>query len=165
MKEALELLAAAARQFRFYEQNHRAKNTEDSLKKADVNSDYASEIEEYLASQPLETFVARTAHQANKAWCEYLGDTSQEDWPHAPEWAQKSAFDGVRFHKENADAGDSASHDNWMAMKLAEGWSYGPVKNPDLKLHHCIVPFSELPPEQQFKDRLFRSVVHAGFHL
>jgi hypothetical protein len=53
-KRAHELLAQAARQFRFYEQNHRNKNTEDSLKKADVNSDYASEIEEYLASQPPE---------------------------------------------------------------------------------------------------------------
>lgn len=28
--------------------------------------------------------------------------------------------------------------------------------------HHCLVPFDRLPPEQQFKDRLFRTIVHAA---
>jgi len=48
-----------------------------------------------------------------------------------------------------------------MAQKLADGWTYGPTKNPDLKQHHCIVPFDKLPREQQAKDFLFRGVVHA----
>jgi hypothetical protein len=48
-----------------------------------------------------------------------------------------------------------------MAQKVAEGWVYGPEKNPDAKTHHCIVPFDMLPREQQAKDYIFRAVVHA----
>lgn len=38
---------------------------------------------------------------------------------------------------------------------------YGPVKNPQAKEHHCIVPFDALPAEQQAKDFIFRGVVLA----
>jgi len=34
-------------------------------------------------------------------------------------------------------------------------------KNGNEKEHPCIVPFSELPKEQQAKDYLARAVVHA----
>jgi hypothetical protein len=48
-----------------------------------------------------------------------------------------------------------------MAEKVAAGWVYGEVKDPDAKppTHPCIVPFEELPPEQQFKDVLFKTIV------
>lgn len=36
-----------------------------------------------------------------------------------------------------------------------------PDEEPDLKQHHCLVPFDQLPREQQAKDFLFRGVVHA----
>jgi hypothetical protein len=35
------------------------------------------------------------------------------------------------------------------------------VKNPDKKEHPAIVPFDQLPPQEQAKDRLFRAVVRA----
>lgn len=72
-------------------------------------------------------------------------------------------MNGVRFHIQNLDAGPSASHDNWMAEKVVAGWVYGEVKDPDASppTHPCLVPFGDLPPEQQFKDVLFRTIVHA----
>lgn len=100
-------------------------------------------------------------HEANAAYCRAIGDLSQPSWESAPEWQKDSAIDGVHFHLANPDAGDSASHDNWMAMKLREGWVYGTIKDPIAKTHHCLVPFDQLPPEQQAKDRLFRAIVHA----
>lgn len=108
--------------------------------------------------------IAKICHQVNKAWCEYNGDDSQPNWEEAPDWARTSAINGVQFHRENPNAGDAASHNSWMKEKVAEGWVYGEVKDPDAKppTHPCIVPFEELPREQQFKDRLFRTVVHAA---
>lgn len=105
--------------------------------------------------------VARVAHEANRAWCEAHGDFSQVPWIHAPAWAKSSAIDGVQFHRANPDAGDSASHDNWMRVKLAEGWKYGEVKDADAKVHPCLVPFGRLPETQQRKDALFRAICHA----
>lgn len=106
--------------------------------------------------------VARTAHEVNRAWCAFNGDHSQLPWDEAPTWQRESAIAGVRFHIENPDAGDSASHDAWMRDKVADGWVYGPVKDAEAKQHPCMVPFDQLPADQQFKDRLFRTIVHAN---
>jgi hypothetical protein len=105
--------------------------------------------------------IARMCHAANRNWCREHGDFSQPRWHEAPEWQQRSVIDGVKFHLTNPDANDSASHDNWMAEKLREGWTYGEVKDLDAKTHPCMVPFDQLPREQQIKDRLFRAIVHA----
>jgi len=45
--------------------------------------------------------------------------------------------------------------------KLSDGWGYGETKDPEKKEHPCMVPFNELPVEQEAKDFLFRGVVHA----
>ena len=104
--------------------------------------------------------IARTCHQVNRAYCEALGDASQPAWEDAPEWQRGSARLGVDLHM-CGDHGPQASHESWMKQKLEEGWKYGPVKDPERKEHPCIVPFDQLPREQQAKDFLFRSVVHA----
>jgi len=67
---------------------------------------------------------------------------------------------GVDLH-EMGDFGPEASHISWMKQKTDEGWTYGPEKRPDLKQHPCMVPFDQLPREQQSKDFIFRGVVHA----
>jgi hypothetical protein len=53
----------------------------------------------------------------------------------------------------------SDSHASWSAHKLADGWNYGPLKDPKIKEHPCLVPFAELPAEQQQKDILFFNTV------
>lgn len=104
--------------------------------------------------------IARVCHQINRAYCQALGDFSQLAWDDAPCWQQSSAMLGVELHLKNPQAGVEASHTSWMAQKLNEGWVYGPVKDANAKTHPCIVPFEQLPREQQAKDFLFRAVVH-----
>lgn len=103
--------------------------------------------------------IAMVAHQANKAWCEAGDDNSQKDWFDAADWQRESAISGVQFRIENPGAGPSAQHDAWMKEKLEDGWKYGPVKDPEKKEHHCLVPFEQLPEFQQKKDKLFSAVV------
>ena len=100
---------------------------------------------------------ARAAHEVNRAYCIALGDASQPPWEDAPEWQKTSALKGV----EGAIAGNTPeqSHRGWLTEKEATGWKYGPVKDPEKKEHPCFVPYAELPPEQQKKDRLFISTV------
>jgi hypothetical protein len=104
--------------------------------------------------------IARVCHQINRAYCQALGDFSQPAWDDAPMWQQSSAMLGVELHLKNPLAGVEASHTSWMAQKLNEGWVYGPVKDANAKTHPCIVPYAQLPREQQAKDFLFRAVVH-----
>ena len=103
--------------------------------------------------------IARICHQANKAYCEGIGDTTQLDWESAPQWQRDSAVQGVKFVLGNLDAPASASHDAWVKDKVADGWQYGPVKDPALKTHPCIVPYDQLPPTQRGEDYLFMAVV------
>jgi hypothetical protein len=101
--------------------------------------------------------AAQIAHEANRAWCQAIGDNSQLPWELAPEWQRTSAMNGVR----GVAAGNTPeqSHESWLAEKAATGWKYGPVKNPETKEHPCFVPYAELPPEQKAKDHLYVGVV------
>lgn len=104
--------------------------------------------------------VAAICHAANRELCLALGDRSQPDWRAAPQWQKSSALDGVRFHLDNPDARPDEAHENWLRGKIDEGWVYGPKKDPDAKTHPCVLPFHQLPPQQQAKDHLFRAIVH-----
>lgn len=106
-------------------------------------------------------FIAEVCHEANRAYCRTLGDFSQPAWVDAPEWQRNSAINGVNFHVDNPGSLPSASHDNWLAEKIASGWKYGLIKDPELKEHPCCVPYEELPDDQKKKDKLFIAVVEA----
>jgi hypothetical protein len=105
--------------------------------------------------------IARTAHEVNRAYCRSIGDGSQPEWSKAPEWQKKSAMNGVKFHLKNPHSKPSDSHENWLKEKIADGWTYGKVKDPTNKKHPCMVPYNKLPRDQQIKDSLFISVVRS----
>lgn len=104
-------------------------------------------------------FIASATHEMNRAYCEALGDSSQEAWDNAPDWQRASAIAGVRFHLADPDAPPSASHESWFAQKLADGWTFGAEKDVEAKTHPCMVPFHELPAAQQAKDFLFGKTI------
>ena len=103
--------------------------------------------------------IARICHQTNKAYCEMLGDSSQVDWGQAPDWQKDSAIKGVQVALNGGSAENL--HDSWAKQKEVDGWKYGPVKDADKKEHPCMVPYKDLPPEQQKKDALFAAIVTA----
>lgn len=105
--------------------------------------------------------VAQVAHEINKAYCESIGDNSQNNWENSPEWQRNSAINGVKFHLSNPNSKPSDSHESWLKQKEEEGWKYGEVKNPEKKEHPCFVPYEQLPVEQRSKDYLFKQVVES----
>lgn len=104
--------------------------------------------------------IARICHEANRAYCATLGDLSQPSWADAPQWQKDSACNGVRFALEGGKTPED-SHKSWLAQKEAEGWKYGPVKDPEKKEHPCFVPYDQLPAAQRRKDHIFLAVVSA----
>lgn len=103
--------------------------------------------------------IARICHEANRALCETIDDKSQIEWTEAPDWQHTSARHGVIFHL-TGEHGPAASHIAWREQKIADGWKYGEKKDIVAKTHPCIVPYEQLPEEQQMKDKLFRAIVH-----
>lgn len=102
---------------------------------------------------------AKAAHEANRAYCLAIGDTSQPAWEDAPLWQRTSAINGV-VGVLNGNT-PQQSHENWLGEKERTGWKYGPTKDPDKKEHPCFVPYDELPAEQKQKDHIFVNVVKA----
>lgn len=135
-----------------------------NLEREEVTKDLSKEVE-YLKKQllikPTVDDIAKVCHEVNRSICISQGDMSQPKWKDAPEWQKQSTMDGINFHLNNPMAMASQSHENWLQHKMDTLWTYGEVKDPDNKTHPCMVPFEELPIEQQLKDYTFQAVVHA----
>jgi hypothetical protein len=120
----------------------------------------APRIQEKALLPPVKA-IARVVHEANRAYCITIGDDSQLPWDEAPEWQRSASIEGVEFLVANPLAHPIDAHARWMQGKLEEGWTYGPDKDPEAKLHPCLVPYALLPELQRRKDYLFVSVVRA----
>lgn len=94
-------------------------------------------------------------------YCKFLGDNSQVKWEDAPEWQKQSALAGVKFVLDNPNVTSEQTHESWMQVKVADGWTYGEEKDAEKKTHPCMVPYDQLPVEQKLKDCIFRAVVNA----
>lgn len=105
--------------------------------------------------------VAAITHEANRVYCKSIGDYSQPHWEEAPEWQRKSAIEGVHNIVSGRVTKPQESHEMWLKHKEADGWIYGPVKDPEKKQHPCMVPYEQLPKEQKVKDHIFFSIVNA----
>lgn len=105
--------------------------------------------------------IAKVCHEANRAYCETMGDFTKSLWESAAEWQRESAINGVKWRLDNYDAPASAQHDAWVADKIRDGWKYGPYKDAEKKEHPCLVQYDALPDSQKFKDALFVGIVKA----
>lgn len=105
--------------------------------------------------------TARICHEANRALCLMVGDTSQLLWDDAPQWQRLSAIDGVTLIATNPEITSEALHNAWMAHKRQGGWVYGFEKDVALKTHPCMLPYDQLPEFQRRKDKLFLAIVRA----
>jgi hypothetical protein len=103
--------------------------------------------------------AAQAAHEANRAYCQSIGDDSQVAWGDAPDWQKESAIKGVVFAIDNNFPSPEAMHGSWCAEKLANGWVYGEVKDAEKKTHYCLVDYAALPQAQRKKDDIFLATI------
>lgn len=103
--------------------------------------------------------IAKVCHEANRAYCETIGDNSQPRWEDAPEWQRESAINGIVAAHNGMNP--EQLHENWLAEKQRAGWKYGPVKDAEKKEHPCFAMYDFLPLEQKKKDALFHAVANA----
>lgn len=108
--------------------------------------------------------IARVVHEANKGYCESIGDYSQVTWEKAPEWQRESAIKGVQAVLDGTARTPEEQHQSWLDEKVRTGWQFGAIKNAETKRHPCMVPYDALPPEQKMKDHLFRAIVTTLIH-
>ena len=106
--------------------------------------------------------IARVVHAANRELQIVQGDpVPSPPWDEAPDYQAKQAIAGVQEVIRNPELTAEQSHELWVTRMRADGWTYGEVKDPAQKTHPTLLPFGQLPAEQQLKDRLFIAIVRA----
>jgi hypothetical protein len=112
-----------------------------------------------LTSEQIIEACSRAGHEANRAFCLAMGDTSQASWDDAPDWQKSSTRNGViGVLVDNNTPEDS--HESWLKEKVETGWKYGPVKDPVKKEHPCFLPYNQLPIADRMKDHIFVKTVN-----
>lgn len=108
---------------------------------------------------------ARIAHEVNRVICEHLGDPVAPPWESAPDYMKQSSIKGVQAIYANPAITPEEQHNLWMQQRLADGWTYGEVKDEHAKTHPNLVQYDELPTGQQLKDKLFQAVTRAALDM
>jgi len=103
--------------------------------------------------------LAKIVHEANRAYCEGLGDISQVPWLDTDPEIKASAVNGIEYRIANPKATNAEMHNNWLKEKEKSGWTYGEEKNAFRKTHPCIMPYAKLPKEQKVKDSLYSAIL------
>jgi hypothetical protein len=118
-----------------------------------------------LTSEQIVEACCRAGHEANRAFCLAIGDTSQPSWDNAPDWQKTSTRNGVIGVLIHGNTPED-SHISWLKEKTDTGWKYGPVKDPEKKEHPCILPYNQLPVADRMKDHVFvKTVTSVGESL
>ena len=96
--------------------------------------------------------IAVVMHEANRAMQLVAGQQVDPEWKDAG-WRQEATIASIRdMLAGNTDF--KAQHDRWRAERLADGWKYGPVKDPAQKTNPLLVEFEDLPALDRLKDPL-----------
>jgi hypothetical protein len=105
--------------------------------------------------------IACIIHEMNRRWHQLLGDDSVIPWDDMPNDEAETILVAVRAALEDIPKTPEDQHIAWMLYKEVQGWKYGPQKDPVQRTHPCMVPYNELPPTQQIKDKFFVAIVEA----
>ncbi|MBQ5517347.1 MAG: Ryanodine receptor Ryr [Bacteroidales bacterium] len=62
------------------------------------------------------------------------------------------------------------THEVWSQRRMAEGWTYGPVRDEKALRHPCLLPYAELSENERDYDRAtamnaIKMMVKLGFKI
>jgi hypothetical protein len=104
--------------------------------------------------------IARVVHAANRELQIVQGDPRPSpSWDEITEAMARDVTEGVL--EVLGGATPEQSHQAWVERHFADGWRYGEVKDEQAKTHPLLLPWAELPRDQQLKDNLFGAIVRA----
>lgn len=70
--------------------------------------------------------------------------------------------DGGVTREMVVDAIAENAHEVWARQRMESGWTYGEVRDNDLKKHPMLKPYSEIPDSEKEYDRKYGELVWSG---
>lgn len=103
--------------------------------------------------------IAGVIHEANRQLKLVLGHSPGPHWMECDQQLRESVINGVRKAQEGMPPKEL--HEEWVQFKAEQGWTWGAIKDVRHRKHPCMVPYAELPPDQQIKNHMFHAMVRA----
>ena len=71
---------------------------------------------------------------------------------------------------DKTDIARTYKHEVWSQRRMAEGWTYGPVRDETALRHPCLLPYAELSENERDYDRAtamnaIKMMVKLGFKI
>ena len=124
----------------------------------EISEESLEELDVEIMSGKLPPSV-ELCHEVNRQFCAgVMSDFSHKPWDDAPDWQRHSVYSGVVHYLENPGLTPEQSHAAWLEYKLADGWSFGNVKDAFDKTHPNMVPFHQLHVHERAKDAIFTAI-------
>lgn len=106
-----------------------------------------------MISDNMVEVISEACHAANREIQSFLGEEVNPVWGSLSEDLRESTRSGVV--KALYGLSPERLHVEWMAERSKKGWVLGERKDVVAKTHPCMVPYHQLPPGQQLKDKVF----------
>jgi len=102
--------------------------------------------------------IARVVHEAQRALQFAQCDpVPAPEWNHAPEYMKEALIKTIEAVLKGATPQET--HELWRRDKIADGWTYGAVKDAYARKHPCLVNYDYLPQHQKDKNDLLVAIV------
>ena len=111
-----------------------------------------------LSFEAVCAIIAQVVHAANRQYAEAIGGRPvNPTWEQLPEEQKQSLMKAVRNTVITPQTLED-SHEAWCIARMAQGYTKGNYIDHIRKTHPNLVPFNELPFEEQLKDALFLGI-------
>lgn len=102
--------------------------------------------------------LARICHEAHVALRIGLNDSADDvHWDALPRRRKDTVVNQVRLFREGKTLAEV--HEAWVIRMAEDGWRHGLTRNLIQKMHPNMIPYEQLPPEEQAKVRQAQRIV------
>ena len=111
-----------------------------------------------LSFEALIGIVAKVIHSANRAYVDAIGGRAfNPTWEEYGESKRQDLINAIINTVKDPQT-PQASHENWCVAMEKAGWSKDIKLDYNRKTHPNMVPYDQLPFEEQFKDQLYMGI-------
>lgn len=103
--------------------------------------------------------IARVAHDALSSFSASVSEFKYRPWHTTPEDGRDATIEHVKTILDNPDMTVEEIHEEWLRVKIEDGWELGPERDYKRKVHPNLVSFDQLSVYDVDKDRLFLAIV------
>jgi hypothetical protein len=103
--------------------------------------------------------IAHLCYEAIRKLKEILAAPALPAWEDLPQLDKDEITAGVNFCRVNPAATGEAVHNEWLSLRLSNGWRYAATRDDTAKEHPDVLMYPNLTSAAQAKYVMFKAAV------